>query len=111
MRSNLSQERFFEWHTHVRQELAPYGEYLWVRERRSGRFVERYRVVALGEDPDALPDRGELDDVVPIEDAERFFDALRERFAKEDYECGSTNSTNWSGVEKHALALRDYEYD
>ena len=109
--ANIDSERFYTWHTVARKKAGGFGEYLWVRNRTNGQFVERYRVIMAGEDGDALPDRGELDGVVLGAEANNFFQGLVDRFARETFECGRTYATDWKTIEKQVVALRDYDYD
>lgn len=110
--ANIDSDRFYEWHTfEARKKKRSFGEYLWVRNNSTGKFEERYRVIKLGEDEDELPDRGDVDGVVPGPDANAAFEKLRERFPAPGYECGRTYATDWHTVETQAIPLRDYDYD
>ncbi len=111
LEGSIDTDRFYAWHTSGGKKASAFGEYLWVRNRKTGVFTERYRVIMLGEDEDSLPDRGDVDGVVPGVDANDRFQQLVDRYHGAEFECGRTYATGWTTVEKQVVALRDYDYD
>jgi hypothetical protein len=109
--AGIDTDRFYDWHTSSTKKASAFGEYLWVRNRKTGIFVERYRVIKLGEDEDSLPDRGDVDGVVAGADANDYFQSLVDKHHGAEFECGRTYATGWMTVEKQVVALRDYDYD